>query len=97
MPSDAFALLHAFALATLGEDNVQTNKAQTAIRVHKPAGGKSVTGTFLIRASDTHAAEGQSLVSMRREKVSVEQMQRARTRGRAVLVRRSEPLREAQK
>lgn len=68
---DAFALLHAYLQPQLGEENIQVNDTQTAIRVYKPAGGKSVTGSFKFAASDTHAAEGQTLVSMRREKGSI--------------------------
>lgn len=41
----------------------------SAIRVHKAAGARSVTGTLLFQESDTHAPTGQTLVSMRREKV----------------------------
>lgn len=67
--ADAFRLLYNFLAAELDEDNVQSNRTCTAIRVRKPAGQKSVTGTFLIRESDTHATSGQTLISMRREKV----------------------------
>jgi len=39
------------------------------IRVNKPAGQKSVQGAFVLKASDSHAAEGQTLVTMKRTKV----------------------------
>lgn len=69
-PTDAFALMQQYLTGMLEEQNVQVNAARNAIRVHKAAGQKSVTGVFLLKASDTHAPSGQTLVSMRREKVS---------------------------
>lgn len=69
-PQDAFELMNQYLVALLEEKNVQTNEERMAIRVHKAAGQKSVTGVFLLKASDTHAPSGQTLVSMRREKVS---------------------------
>lgn len=69
-PADAFALLDQFLVGLLEDQSVQVNAARTAIRIHKAAGQKSVTGVFLLKASDTHAPHGQTLVSMRREKVS---------------------------
>lgn len=68
-PANAFTLLHEFLCAELEATNVQANSTGTAIRVRKAAGQKSVTGTFFIKSSDTHATSGQTLVSMRREKV----------------------------
>lgn len=70
-PADAFTLMNAFLVAELGAENVQANATNTALRVRKAAGQKSVNGTFLLRASDTYAASGQTLVSMRREKGSI--------------------------
>lgn len=69
-PADAFALMQQYLVGLLEEHNVQVNAGRNAIRVHKAAGQKSVTGVFLLKASDTHAPSGQTLVSMRREKVS---------------------------
>ncbi len=40
------------------------------IRVNKPAGGRSVQGALVLRASDGLAAEGQTLVNMKRAKVN---------------------------
>lgn len=89
-PADAFALLSQYLLGLLGEEHVQTNEAKAAIRVHKAAGQKSVTGVFLLKASDTHAPSGQTLVSMRREKVSDRVDRRAdKTRGRSCIGARS--------
>lgn len=68
---DSFALLHEFLCSELGEENVQANSTHTALRVRKAAGQKSVSGAFVLRTSDTHAASGQTLVSMRREKGSI--------------------------
>lgn len=69
-PQDAFTLMQQYLTGMLEEQNVQVNPSRMAIRVHKAAGQKSVTGVFLLKASDTHAPSGQTLVSMRREKVS---------------------------
>jgi hypothetical protein len=54
----------------VGETNVQASSNSTLIRVAKPAGAKSVQGTFILRANDSLAAQGQTLVVMKREKVS---------------------------
>jgi hypothetical protein len=69
--ASAVQLLYTFLCGDLGAENVQLNQAQTAIRVRKAAGQKTVTGTFYFAASDTHAASGHTLVTMRREKVSL--------------------------
>ncbi|KAL1412091.1 Chk1 protein kinase [Vanrija albida] len=70
-PPDAFLLLQQFLAASLGEEHVQADAERLVIRVHKPAGQKSVTGTFNLRASDAHAPDGQTLVRMKREKGSI--------------------------
>ena len=49
--------------------NVQANLTEGLIRVNKPAGNQSVQGAFVLRANDSHAAEGQTLVVMKRAKV----------------------------
>ena len=53
--------------------NVQANREQNAIRVLKAAGQKSVEGVFYLKASDTLAAEGHTLVNMMRSKVCCNQ------------------------
>ena len=68
-PSDAFQLIHTYLQTDVGEINVQASPTQGMIRVNKPAGNQSVQGAFVLRANDSHAAEGQTLVVMKRAKV----------------------------
>ncbi|GFZ49680.1 Checkpoint kinase 1 [Saitozyma sp. JCM 24511] len=71
VPTDAFRLLVPFLQAEVGETNVQaSSNGSGMIRVAKPAGAKSVQGTFILRANDSLAAQGQTLVVMKREKGS---------------------------
>lgn len=69
-PPDSFAVLQALLIAKLGAENVQLDSKQGTIRVHDSAGQKSVQGAFILRASDSHAVDGQTLVNMKRAKVS---------------------------
>ncbi|WWD20357.1 hypothetical protein CI109_104833 [Kwoniella shandongensis] len=75
-PSSALQLLQTYLQSELGQNNVQIQHSRSGngngyIRVIKPAGGKSVQGVLVIKSSDSLAAEGQSLVNMRREKGSI--------------------------
>lgn len=66
-PTKAVELVHDYLATQLPEEGIRAK--QNTIRVHKAAGGKSVTGSLNFTESDTHAPSGQTLVSMRREKV----------------------------
>lgn len=70
-PAYAAQLLIPYLLEELGENNVMSNNTNTAIRVSKSAGHKSVIGTFVLKASDAVSEEGGTLVMMKREKVSL--------------------------
>lgn len=71
VPEHAAQLLHQFLVSELGEANVraQSRTDKVTILVSKPAGQKSVQGTFVIRSNDSIQAEGQTLVMMNRGKV----------------------------
>jgi DNA-directed RNA polymerase subunit RPC12/RpoP len=70
-PPDASRLILTFLIAELGETNVKSNRAGDRMIVVRAAGQRSVTGKFSIKASDSLAAEGQTLVTMQRTSVSV--------------------------
>jgi serine/threonine-protein kinase Chk1 len=72
IPEHAAQLLHQFLVNELGEPNVrvQSRNDKVSILVSKPAGQKSVQGTFVIRSNDSIQAEGQTLVVMNRGKVN---------------------------
>ena len=69
-PAEAFNLLLNYLITELGSENVITAPEQGMIRVIKVAGSRSVQGAFVLRASDSLAVEGQTLVNMKRAKVS---------------------------
>jgi hypothetical protein len=71
-PEDSLRLLTLYLTAELGEDNIRSEQRSNAgyIQVQKLAGSKSVTGTFVIKGNDSLAEVGQSLVTMKRSKVS---------------------------
>jgi serine/threonine-protein kinase Chk1 len=72
VPEQGAQLLHQFLVAELGEDNIRVQSTHDKITmfVNKPAGQKTVQGTFVIRSNDSIQAEGQTLVVMYRSKVS---------------------------
>lgn len=61
-----------YLTAELGEDNVRYEQRphQVQILVQKMAGSKSVSGTLVIRGNDSLSQSGQTLVTMKRAKVS---------------------------
>ncbi|CAK9787372.1 Pkinase-domain-containing protein [Cutaneotrichosporon oleaginosum] len=68
-PGDAYKVVLSYLATQLPEEGIAARG--TYIRVSKAAGSRSVRGTLLFQESDTHAASGQTLVSMRREKGSI--------------------------
>ena len=74
-PSDSTALMGQYLTEQVGEENFKVvphssrNDGSANILVQRPAGNKSVSGTFIIRSSDSLAQEGQTLVVMKRAKV----------------------------
>ncbi|ORY34690.1 kinase-like domain-containing protein [Naematelia encephala] len=70
-PTDCLRLLVPYLQNELGESNVRVDESRAHITVAKAAGYKSVQGTFVIRTSDSLAAEGHSLVTMKRAKGSI--------------------------
>ena len=69
-PGSAFQLLSAYLESECGSENITPHPNGNAIRAAKAAGAKSVMGTFVIRSSDAIEG-GTTLVTMKREKVSV--------------------------
>ncbi|CAD6589744.1 MAG: Chk1 protein kinase, partial [Tremellales sp. Tagirdzhanova-0007] len=70
-PPDSLRVLQALLTSKLGAENVQTDSKQGSIRIHDSAGQRSVQGAFILRASDSHAVDGQTLVNMKRAKGSI--------------------------
>lgn len=77
-PAQSFQLLMAYLGAELGEINVRADEQTLTIRVAKPAGSRTVSGTFVLRPSEGLAADGygqvggeQTAVNMRRGKGSI--------------------------
>nr|ODN92269.1 CAMK/CAMKL/CHK1 protein kinase [Cryptococcus depauperatus CBS 7855] len=74
-PMPALQLLTGYFQLELGQDHVRPHESTTQeggiIRVAKEAGAKYVEGVVVVKASDSLAAAGQSLIIMRRGKGSI--------------------------
>jgi molybdopterin biosynthesis enzyme len=73
VPEQAAQLVHQVLVAEVGESNIRVRQTTNAISIQvvKPAGEKTIEGSFVIRSNSSIQAEGHTLVVMYRSKVRI--------------------------